>query len=780
MDERTGTSSRLTAATALATQWGLRISPAELARVWDQLGRKPTKVEAFIFDVAWSEHCSYKSSKRILRRYLPTRAPNVVLGPGQDAGVVRLFEEDGVGYCAVIAHESHNHPSQVLPLEGAATGIGGIVRDVYCMGADVVAVLDPLRFGAVEGENARRTQAIARGVVEGIWRYANAIGVPNAGGDCYFDAGYDDNCLVNVVAVGVVREGDVVRSEVPEEARGEPYVLILVGKPTDDSGVGGASFASAILDEGEATENKAAVQVPDPFLKRVLAVATKEVLARAAQAGARLGMKDLGAGGLAGASSELCAAARMGATVDLARVPVAVPALEPAVVAIGETQERYVIAAPAYFAGEVLKIYNEEYELPRVFPGAGAAVIGDVEEERCYRMKVGGEVVAEIPLEMLTGAPPAVREARAAEARLEFVRLEPPPDLGGVLLELLGSPNLCSRRPLFEYYDAHVQGNTVVERGEADATVIAPWPGKTKALALACGGNPYLGEVDPYAGGAHAVLEACRNVVAVGGTPVAITDCLNFGNPEDAAVFWTFEEAVSGIGDACNGLRLRGTTAPLPVVSGNVSFYNQSSRGVAVKPSPIVCALGFMEDYSLAVTAQLQETGNPLYLIGRRWGELGGSQYYQLGGRLGWPAPRPRFGAEAQMNEAVLQLIETKCVAACHDVAEGGLAVALAEMMLGARGAPALGCQVDVAAAFGSVAADAALFCENGGFVVEVRRGAEEAAAFILDNAGVDWWRLGEVTATARLAVWHGDEELMNLDGRKLAAPWAARLRGYF
>ena len=767
-------------ARVLAARWNLRIDADELSRVCELLGRAPTKVEAFFFDVAWSEHCSYKSSRRILRRYLPTSAPNVVCGPGQDAGIVRVFEEDGVSHCVALAHESHNHPSQVLPLEGAATGIGGIVRDVYCMGADVVAVLDPLRFGDLSGEHEKRSQAIARGVVEGIWRYANAIGVPNAGGDVYFDDSFDDNCLVNVVAVGVVAEDHVIPSRVPAAARDEHYFIILVGKPTDDSGVGGASFASAVLDEEEDVANKAAVQVPDPFLKRVLAVATHAVLARAREKGVALGMKDLGAGGLGGAASELCAAAKLGGTLDLDKVPLAIEGLEPPIIAVGETQERYVIAAPAYFAEEILAIYNDEYELPRVFPGAQATIVGEVMEEKYFRMTAQGEVVAEIPLEVISTAPSYRREARAPAAPLEFVRLKAPGDLAETLLDLLSSPNICSRRPLYEHYDRNVQGNTVVEAGEADAAVLAPWPGKTQAIALACDGNPYVGTLDPYAGGAHAVLEACRNVVAVGAAPVAITDCLNFGNPEDAEVFWSFEEAVRGIGDACRGLGLRGTDAPLPVVSGNVSFYNYSSRGVAVKPSPVVCVLGFMEDYADAVTTQLKEAGNPLYLVGRRWGELGGSQYYQLRGRLGWPAPMPRFGEERQMHEAVLELVETKCVAAAHDIADGGLAVCLAEMVVRPRWAAPLGCAVDIGPALGSTPADGALFCENGGFVLEVRKGSAEAAELIMDNAGVDWWRLGEVTDEPRLVVKEGEKTLVELAAADMAAAWNETLKGYF
>ncbi|MBD3348613.1 MAG: phosphoribosylformylglycinamidine synthase, partial [Candidatus Eisenbacteria bacterium] len=286
----------------------------------------------------WSEHCSYKSSRAVLKEHLPTEASNVVLGPGEDAGVVRLCEHDGRAWCVAVAHESHNHPSQVVPNEGAATGIGGIVRDVYCMGADVIGVLDPLRFGDPNGPNAERTREIVHGVVEGIWQYGNALGVPNLGGDVYFDASYDENCLVNVVALGLVQEGAIVRSRVPGEAADQPYDVILVGKPTDPSGFGGATFASRVLDEEKALDDKYAVQVPDPFLKRMLTVAGADVLEAAREAGVAIGYKDLGAGGIACATSELGAAAGLGVRIDLSLVPVAEDGMSPEVIACSETQ----------------------------------------------------------------------------------------------------------------------------------------------------------------------------------------------------------------------------------------------------------------------------------------------------------------------------------------------------------------------------------------------------------------------------------------------------------
>ncbi len=614
----------------LAASYGLNLSGAEMLDIIETLGREPTVTEAYIFDVAWSEHCSYKSSRWALGRYLPTEASNVVLGPGEDAGIVRLFtDENGVGKCIALAHESHNHPSQVLPEEGAATGIGGIVRDVYCMGAEVVGVLDPLRFGDPAGESGRRTRAIIRGVVDGIWRYGNPIGVPNLGGDVVFDECYDDNCLVNVIALGIVDEDKIIRSRVPDAADNEDYVLMLVGKPTDDTGVGGASFASAVLDEDDDEANKGAVQVPDPFIKRVLTEATKVLLKTAREKGIAIGIKDLGAGGLSGASGEIVAAAGVGAIIDLDKVPLSIAGLPPEVIAVAETQERYVMAVPTHFADEVMRIYNDKFELPRVFEGAGATVIGEVNREPYYILVYKGEEVTNLHVETMTAG---VKYDRP-------VRPMTPPSEGNTkdrnvkdsLYSLLGSLNICSRRRIVDHYDRHVQGITVVEAGSADAGVIAPWFGSRQAIAVSADGSPYIGRLDPYAGGAHAVLEAVRNLVCVGAEPVCVTDCLNFGNPEIPGVMWQFTEAVRGIGDVCRGIGLPSSPGdPLPVVSGNVSFYNESDTGAAVYPSPVVAAFGYLDDFSRATTSAFKEAGSKIYLIGRRWGEMGASQLYRL------------------------------------------------------------------------------------------------------------------------------------------------------
>ena len=698
---------------------GLSFTIAEAHRVAELVGRDPTVVEAHIFNTMWSEHCSYKSSRTVLAKHLPTEGRDVVLGPGEDAGVVRLCEHDGRTWCVVIAHESHNHPSQVVPNEGAATGIGGIVRDVYCMGADVVGVLDPLRFGDPEGRYAERTREIAHGVVEGIWQYANALGVPNLGGDVYFDASFDDNCLVNVVAVGLVEETRVLRSRAPARAANEPYVLVLVGKPTDPSGFGGATFASRVLDEERALEDKYAVQVPDPFLKRMLTVATAEVLELARERGLEIGYKDLGAGGIACATSELGAAAGLGVSIVLDDVPVAESGMEPAVIACSETQERYCLVVPEGFANDVLAVFNERYELPELCHGARAAVIGRVIGEPRFVIELGGAVVCDASTEAITTGVcyerPAVerkREREGGETTFEV-------DIEDALLDVLGSLNICSREHVFRHYDSEVKGNTYVRPGEADASVIAPVPGSRVGVAVAADGNPFLGALDSYQAGAAAVAESVRNIAATGAAPIALTDCLNFGSPEVPEVFHDFVEAVRGIGDAARGIGLkdedaespagnaRGATgpaaaAPIPIISGNVSFYNQSSNGSAIHPSPIVCAVGRIDDVARVVTMGLKGPGNALVLVGRRGGEMGGSALARVAGVPPGDVPPVRFDEERAGMLGVTDLASRGLLHSCHDISDGGLLAAVAEMMLAAPSDVEIGVELDARAAAGA------------------------------------------------------------------------------
>lgn len=729
---------------------GLTLTADEARRVAGLLGRDPTVVEAHIFNTMWSEHCSYKSSRAVLSEYLPTEASHVVLGPGEDAGVVRLCEFEGRTYCVVVAHESHNHPSQVVPNEGAATGIGGIVRDVYCMGADVVGVLDPLRFGDPEGPNAERTREIVHGVVEGIWQYGNALGVPNLGGDVYFDRSYDENCLVNVVAVGLVREDDVVRSRVPAEAAREPYDVVLVGKPTDPSGFGGATFASRILDEAKALDDKYAVQVPDPFLKRMLTVATAEVLSRARARDLAIGFKDLGAGGIACATSELGAAAGVGVRIDLSRVVVAEEGMLPEVIACSETQERYCLVVPRNFTSEALAVYNEIFELPELCHGAMARVIGEVIPEARFVLEHEGAVVCDASTEAITTGIAYDREARERPRNGGHVDVPASIDIREAVLAVAGAPNVASREHVYRHYDSEVKGCTLVRPGEADAGVIAPIPGAPDGVAVAVDGNPFLGGLDPYTAGAAAVAEAVRNVTAAGAVPIALTDCLNFGSPEVPEVFHDFVQAVRGIGDAARGIGMKDSDEPIPIVSGNVSFYNQSSSGSAILPSPVVCCVGHLPDSTRHVTAGLKAPGNLLYLVGERHGELGGSELARtVLGDPGGDVARVRFDEERAMCGAVSDLARECLVESCHDISDGGLAAAVVEMLLLAAPDAVVGAAIDLG--WGGPEAPAALaarrlFCENGGYVIEVAPDRADAARRVLVARGAWHARIGATT----------------------------------
>ncbi|MBI2300435.1 MAG: phosphoribosylformylglycinamidine synthase subunit PurL [Armatimonadetes bacterium] len=767
---------------------GVGLTPFEARRIATLLERNPTLTELHIFNAEWSEHCSYKSSRATLKEFLPTEGPTVIQGPQEDAGILLLCETaDGDRWGIVIAHESHNHPSQVLPTEGAATGIGGIVRDVDCMGAHVIAAADPLRFGDPRGEQADRTRWIVAGVVDGIWQYSNALGVPNLGGDVAFDAGYDDNCLVNVVALGILRESEIIHSAAPARAAREHYDLILVGKPTDDSGFGGAAFASVTLDEEDQAFNRGAVQVPDPFLKNVLLMhkANEAVREAAREAGAVVGMKDLGAAGIACCSSELCASGGFGAEVRLDDVHVSLDGLLSEVIAVAETQERYLWAVPRWFTPTVLRIYNEDWELPEIYEGARASVIGDVLTEPRYVVTHHGETVCDASIEDVTAGIAYDREARRREWTEAEPELRDPDDYGAALLRLLASPGIASREPLYRFYDTEVQGHAVLRSGEADAGVLAPLPGEPWGVALSVDGNPRYGRIDPYAGGTNAVAEAMRNVAAVGATPVGMTDCLNFGNPEVPEAFWEFREAVRGLGDAARGLWLRDYPGrPTPFVSGNVSLYNQSAAGNAVAPSPIVACLGVIDDYSRCVTLQLKTPGHLLVLAGARRDELGGSAWYEVElGVHGANVPRVDAEVERGLIHGTIDAVAGGQVRSCHDISNGGLLVTLAEMCMGGWGQGTCGAKVDLdRVAFAGEPVEPArerlakLFGETGGFVLEVEPAYVEDVLAVYRERGAAAMVIGEVTAEASLEVTAGAKPLLAVPLEAMQRAWGGGL----
>lgn len=754
------------------------MSPSEARKVAGILGRDPTRVELFIFDIEWSEHCSYKSSRATLKKYLPTDASNVILGPSEDAGIIRFTRANGHEYAIVFGHESHNHPSQVLPVEGAATGIGGIVRDVDCMGAHVVAVADALRFGNPAGRNAARTRWIANGVIDGIWQYGNALGVPNLAGDVYFDDSFDDNCLVNVVSLGIVRSDRIIRSRVPVQAAEEDYDLILVGKPTDSSGFGGVTFASEILNDEEKERQLGAVQVHDPFLKNILITrkANRMVWDLAFERGIPIGMKDLGGGGLACAGSEICSAGGFGADIHLDRVHTSMPDLMPEVIACGETQERFIFAVPKAFTPEVLRIYNEVWELPGEANGAGASVIGRTRRDPVFRMLYHGEPVCEAPIHEVTGG---IRYEREAQP-ITFKGIEPPdepmPDLNRVLQKLVKSLNLCSRYPVYRHYDTEVQGMAVLRPGESDAGVIAPLElteNCAAGVALAVDGNPFIGEIDPYWGGAAAVAESMRNVIASGAIPRALTDCLCYGNPEKPQAFWQFVRGVQGIADAANRLWQIGTlNEPVPIVSGNVSFYNESAMGFAIKPSPIVACVGTMDDFSKATGQLATAAGNRLILVGKRRDEMGGSAYYrEIYGVTGTRPVTVDWEQERADMHAVAEVLQQGLATACHDIADGGLLVALAEMLFTHRRTPRLGMNIRLEST-GDLPVDRFLFSETGGFILETPPETSEQVMRLLREKGAEPQMIGEVSNQGILSVKYNDNKIIESDIKVLLYDW--------
>lgn len=755
----------------LARSEALALTPVELRAIVERIGRNPTRAEAHAFSIQWSEHCSYKSSRDLLRR-LPTRSSDVIVGVGEDAGVLRAALIDGVEYGAVIAHESHNHPSQVVPFEGAATGVGGILRDVLCMGAEVVASADPLRFGVAQA--GTHAAYVAGAVVDGISAYGNAVGVPNLAGDVYFHPSFQDNCLVNVVALGIVRADRIIHSRVPEGGAG--YDLVLVGKATDASGFGGAAFASLTLDAAEAEANKSAVQVPDPFLKNVIMRATYAAAEEAFSREVAVGLKDLGAGGIMGSTCELCNAGGFGASVDIDSVAQALPGLAPFVVACAETQERMLWAVPPTFTPTLLFIYNERFTLPQVSAGARAAVIGKVTKAKRYVLSAGGREVINLPIDVLAG--PIIIRRTAAPADLD--RTDSVDiiiaDAASTLEKVLSHPDVCSRRPLIEHYDTVVRGATVIPSGYADAGVIIIKRGARAGIALSVDGNPRYGAISAKLAAAHAVVESARNVAAVGAQPIGLTDCLNYGDPRDPVAYRQLEDGVEGLAEAAKALRLGKADEPLPFVSGNVSLYNESSRGSAVAPSAIVACVGRVDDIGRVVTMQLTGTGQKLLLLGSRQPRLGGSVLAHVSATDAGALPSIDYDEANASIRAVIDGVRAGIVTAAHDISDGGVLTCVAEMCLGGEARGAIGARLLAPAKWApGIPLAAALFGEAGGFVIELPRLRLREFYEICKKYGT-WAALLGDTGGPALAV----DGFLDVPLDRLARVWTAPLADLF
>ncbi len=749
----------------------LTLKIEELKKISKLIGRDPTLTEVNMFNIQWSEHCSYKSSRNILK-LLPTSGPTVIQGPKEDAGIIKFAKVDGEQYGIVIAHESHNHPSQVVPYEGAATGIGGIVRDVLCMGAKVIATADPLRFGNVKGKKANYVKYVANAVVDGIAGYSNPLGVPNIAGDVYFNESFDDNCLVNVVSIGLIKEDEIIHSKAPENA--EDYDIIVVGKATDNSGFGGAAFASVILDEEEEEYNKGAVQVPDPFLKNILFRATEAVFKEARKKGIELGFKDMGAGGIMCASSELCESGGYGALINVDDIHISMKDLPPYIIACGETQERFTWISPPEFTKTILKIYNKDFELPMVAEGAQAKVIGKVTKNKDYILRHEGKIVCNVDVDILTKGILYDREKKELKRNYKEPYIKEQANYNGTALKILNHPNIASKAKIYKHYDTEVQGLAVIRPGEADAGMQAPIPGSKAAYALSVDSNPKYSRINPYLGAVNAVAEAMRNVAAVGAIPYGMTDCLNFGNPEVPEAFSDFVESVKGIADAATKICLKDDgKSPVPFVSGNVSFYNESVTGKQVDPSPVIACVGYMDDYTKAITMKLKEVNSSLFLVGERKDELGGSVYYELNEAIGANVPNIEFEKEKNMIYAIIDCIQDGLLLSCHDISDGGILTTISEMILGGEADGIIGADINLDSA---LRADKVLFSESSGFVFEADDKKINEIEAIFEKYGLKIENIGKTNANKNLVINYNGKKVIGLSIDEIKEAWTTGL----
>jgi phosphoribosylformylglycinamidine synthase II len=707
----------------------------------DMLGRAPSLAELILFSIQGSEHCSYKSSRNHLKQFT-TEGPDVVLGAKEDAGVVAVATDNkGHRWCIVMSHESHNHPSQIVPYEGAATGVGGNVRDVLCMGAEVIAVTDSFRFGSIKNN---KTKWIHDGVVAGIAGYGNPLGIPNVGGDLYYHDGYNENCLVTLVSLGIVIEDDIIHSYAPKNADG--YDLILLGKPTDNSGFGGASFASLELEEEKKEQNKGAVQEPNAFLERHLLKSSYALFDILKEKGLinNVGFKDLGAGGVACASVELAETSGYGAEVWMNKIHIGMDGLHPSVYLCSETQERFMWVCSPETTPLILDHYNTVFDLPGVSTGARASVVGKIRNDGQYIVYNGDEEIVNATAKEVTEGFLYDRPYEARKNNFVEPHLPEPTNYNQVLLDILSHENMASRQPIFEQYDKQVQGRIHTETGLADSGVMAPFNSekypeeiRNVGIALSTDHNPRYGLIDPYWGGINAVVESMRNVASVGATPHALSDCLCFGNPEKPHQMWEFVESVRGVADACNAITLKDNpNHATPIIAGNVSFYNES-KGGAIPPSPILSCLGRFKDVNKAVPAHFQKLNSVVLMIGERKNELGGSVYYSLYDEMGANVPKPNLEEVKNQIFALTDCIDGGLVLSCHDISDGGVASALAEMTFGND----IGCDINIDS---NLLNEKLLWSETGGFILEISLENVDGIKTIFSHVELDIYEIGK------------------------------------
>jgi len=733
------------------------LKPDEYDRIVAFMGREPNLTELGIFSVMWSEHCSYKSS-RVHLKTLPTGGPQVLQGPGENAGAVDI----GEGLAAVFKIESHNHPSFIEPYQGAATGVGGIIRDIFTMGARPIALLNSLRFGSLEAPATRR---LLEGVVAGIAGYGNSIGIPTVGGEIAFEPSYSGNPLVNVFCLGISKASDIIKGV----ASGAGNAVYYVGAKTGRDGIHGATMASAEFDEKSA-EKRPAVQVGDPFMEKLLLEACLEVM----QTDALIGIQDMGAAGLTCSTTEMGSRGGAGVEIDVARVPQRETGMTPYEIMLSESQERMLLVVKRGREAEVERIFDK-WDLH-------ASHIGEVTTDGMLRVKEHGKVVAEIPNRALTDEAPVYRRPMSepeylAEVRtLDIDKLDASAgrarDANAALLALLGSPAIASKRWVYRQYDHMVRTNTINMPGMGAGVVRVK--DTDRALAMSVDGNGRYCYLDPRRGAMLAVAEAARNVACAGARPLAATNCLNFGNPERPGIMWQFAKAVEGIGEACRALNT-------PITGGNVSLYNETD-GKAIYPTPVIGVVGLLEHADRVVSRLFQAAGDAIVLLGEGRGELGGSEYLKMAyGIVQGEAPGLDLTAERALQDLLVALADARLLRSAHDCSDGGLAVTLAECTFDTA---AIGADVSIEGV--SIARDenvnraAALFGESATrVVVSVSPGATAGVLERAKAAGVPARVIGR-TGGQSLRVAVGGQVAIDVAVSEAERVWSGSIEHYF
>lgn len=719
------------------------LNKQEYDKVLEVLGREPNELELNMYGVMWSEHCSYKHS-RALFRHFPTSNERVLQGPGENAGIVDI----GDNLAVAMKIESHNHPSAIEPYQGAATGVGGIIRDIFAMGARPIALLNSLRFGEIE--NSDRVKYLLEGVVEGIAGYGNCIGIPTVGGEVYFNQSYSGNPLVNAMCVGLIEHDKIHRGN----ASGVGNSIMYVGAATGRDGMGGASFASVELTE-ESEEKRSAVQVGDPFMEKLLLEACLELL----ETGCVVGIQDLGAAGLTSACCETATRGEGGMEIDVLKIPRREKGMLPVEVMISESQERMLLIVEKGREEEVNRIVEKW--------GLYSVVIGKVTNDGFLRVMEGDEVAGEMPADSLdsSGAPKYYKDYEMP-AYIEEVKnftstdVEEPQDYNETLLALLKSPNLASKEWIYRQYDHMVRTSTVVKPG-SDAAVIRV-RGSKKGIALTTDCNSRLCYLDPREGSKIAVTEAARNIICSGAKPLAITDGLNFGSPEKPDRFWQFRESILGISEACREL-------DTPVISGNVSFYNETETH-AIHPTPIIGMVGVLEDVEKACTMEFKEAGDVILLLGKTKDEIGGSEYLaRIHGLEKGEVPAINFGLEKKLQTFVLEAIEKGLLQSAHDLSEGGLGVALAECSIGRR----LGANVSFET---DLRKDILLFSESQSrFILSAKKEKLQQVKDMMKTLAVPYEIIGEV-AGKKLQITINDSLIADMAVDQMEEIWRGAL----